>query len=75
MKKKYIKPEIIVISTQTESLLASASGSGTDSNNKYTFGEDGEGGNQQSGNIGTAGDGDEFIMESKGNSLWEEEWD
>lgn len=75
MKKKYIKPEIIVISTQTESLLASASGSGTGSKTNYTIGEDGQGGNQQSGGIGTAGDDDDFIMESKGNSLWEEEWD
>lgn len=71
MKKKYIKPEITVISTQTESLLASASGSG--SSNSATYGNDGEHG--QTGNIGTAGDGDDFTMESKGNNLWEDEWD
>lgn len=70
MKKTYMQPMTALVEVSSFTLMA---GSG---NPQASYGG-GENGDQhsQTDNIGTAGDGDNFTMESKGHGhdLWEDE--
>lgn len=68
MKKSYIMPAISVTAMETATFIAAS----ISNKANYTIGED-QDNNLEEGDMGTVDDNDDFIMESKHHSIWDDE--